>query len=91
MSSWYSRRVAHGPVGFAALSYLRKLGRDIFGLGITDRFYRVAIDFETTDIVVFIAPGHDDLAIKFGACPCSEPEFGSRLRDVSVVPIQQNS
>lgn len=84
MSGWYSRRLAHGPNGFAALTYLRKLGGELEGLTPCDQFYRIALDVETTDIVVFIEPGHAELAFQFGAEPCEKPQFGAGLRDVSV-------
>jgi hypothetical protein len=51
-----------------------------------DRFYLLGLEVQTMDLLVFILPGNNQIAVMFRAETCGKPVFGASLRDVTVQP-----
>jgi hypothetical protein len=57
------------------------------GLAVKDeRFYLLGLEVETMDVLVFILPGNNQIAVMFGAEACDKPVFDASLHDVTVQP-----
>lgn len=79
---WYCRKFPAGPKALEGLKRLRSFRTIV--VDENTEFYRVRLDPNTTEIVIFIKPGNYKLAMSFRAEICLAPKFGQRLRDVSV-------
>jgi hypothetical protein len=81
---WYSRRFPVGRQALDGLQRLRSLRKIVTDGNVEDEFYLIGLDTKTLEVVVFIKPGNQNLAMSFKAESCPAPAFGQALRDISV-------
>lgn len=86
MHCWHRRRLGEARLAYVALRRLRALQLKRLEGPINIDFYKVGLERETGDIIVFIKPGNAELAEAFGAEVSAAPRFGTELIDVTIPP-----
>jgi hypothetical protein len=86
MHCWYRRRLGEARLAYVALRRLKALQLQNPAGPINMDFYKVGLERETGDVIIFIKPGNSELAEAFGAEVSPAPRFGTELMDVTVAP-----
>lgn len=86
MSNWYCKSLGYGDSVFKELKRLRVMRYE--ACLIDQNPYRLAVNVETAETMVYFEPKFWSLATTFGAQPCRAPVLdGVRLLDLDFKPV----
>jgi len=86
MDTWHRKSLGQGAGMYMKLRALNELRYQLCRAALAP--YKLVIDSLSIETVVFFGPGSHELAVAFGALPCSEPMIDGRvLIDLEYQPI----